>query len=423
MKKLKVYIIILACVVLFLTGCSTTVEMVDGIGVQEDLSISEKMEGYGIPSVKISKPDVYYDGSLWVDRLCDEFEKADDYIVCVMFLGSECDENQRIFDILKEKSESGVEVYFITDGTGAFDMTESRYHLRPVDSLKESGVHVFTYNPFSVNRLSSGIGLLQREHRKFFVIDGETLFVGGMNVNYISTSSPSIGGQRDAMYCFHSSDVASIMMDNFVKYWNNESINELERSSFKIPVRSSSENLNAWFVDQYGTNLEIAKAYSALINTAQEEVLSLPFLPYFDKNMLEMVSNAVDRDIDYEMIIPFDSRISQRNSTYYALLRIVETGANVFVENFSEEMVPLLHEKLLVVDSRYTVFGSSNFNYRSMNLSNEMIVIVDDPDFAQQVTDHYNELKQTTHLLDLETAKTYEKLKYLPGFLFCFYGG
>ncbi|MFA7107782.1 MAG: phosphatidylserine/phosphatidylglycerophosphate/cardiolipin synthase family protein [Sphaerochaetaceae bacterium] len=423
MKKLRVFIFILASMVLFLTGCSTTGEMVDGIGINNDLSISEKMEDYGIPSVKISKPDVYYDGSFWVDRLCEEFEKADDYIVCLMFLGSECDENQKIFDILKEKSESGVDVFFITDGTGAFDMTESRYHLRPVDSLKESGVHVFVYNPFSVNRLSSGIGLFQREHRKFFVVDGKTLFIGGMNINYISTSSPSVGGQRDAMYCFHSSDVASLIMDDFVDYWNHECIDEVERSSFEIPNRSSCETLNAWFVDQYGTNLNIAKAYSVLINSAEKEVLSLPFLPYFDKNMLEMVSNAINRDVYYEMIIPFDSRISQRNSTYYALLRIVETGANVLIENSSDEMVPLLHEKLLVVDSRYTLFGSSNFNYRSMNLSNEMIVIVDDIEFAQQVKDHYQELKQTTHLLDLETANNYQKLKYLPGFIFCFFGG
>ena len=423
MKKLRVYIFILALGVLFLTGCSTTVEMVDGIGIQKDLSVSEKLESFNIPKVKISKPDVYYDGSLWVDRLCEEFEKADDYIVCLMFLGSECDENQKVFDILKEKSENGVNVFFITDGTGAFDMTESRYHLRPVDSLKESGVHVLVYNPFSVNRLSSTLGLLQREHRKFFVVDGETIFIGGMNINYISTSSPSMGGQRDAMYCFHSSDVASLLMDDFVDFWNHESINEIQRSLFKIPERSSSETLNAWFVDQYGTNLNMSKAYSSLINSAKEEVISLPFLPYFDKNMLSMVSNSIDRGVDYEMIIPFDSRVSQRNSTYYALLRIVETGANVFIENSSEEMVPLLHEKLLVVDSRYTAFGSANFNYRSMNLSNEMLVIVDDTEFAQEMKTHYQELKGTTHLLDLETAQDFEKLKYLPGFIFCFYGG
>jgi len=423
MKKLKVFIYILACGLLFLTGCSTTVEMVDGVGIQEDLSVSEKMENYGIPSVKISKPDVYYDGSLWVDRLCDEFEKADDYIICLMFLGSECDENQRIFDILKEKSESGVDVFFITDGTGTFDMTESRYHLRPVDSLKESGVHVLVYNPFSVNRISSSLGLLQREHRKFFVADGETLFIGGMNVNYISTSSPSVGGQRDAMYCFHSSDIASLLMDDFVDYWNHESVYEIQRNSFSIPKRGSNETLDAWFANQYGTNLNMSKVYSALVNSAEDEVISLPFLPYFDKNMLSMVSNSIDRGVDYEMIIPFDSRVSQRNSTYYALLRIVETGANVFIENSSDEMVPLLHEKLLVVDSRYTLFGSSNFNYRSMNLSNEIVVVVDDTEFAQEVKSHYQELKETTHLLDLETAKTYEKLKYLPGFLFCFFGG
>lgn len=84
----------------------------------------------------------------------------------------------------------------------------------------------------------------------------------------------------------------------------------------------------------------------------------------------------------------------------------------------------MFHMKAMVVDGRYTVIGSSNFNFRSMNLSHELALVVDSPDMAGKVESAIKEVAGNPVLVTDEDAAA-EKKEHgsFFAYLFTFFGG
>ena len=84
----------------------------------------------------------------------------------------------------------------------------------------------------------------------------------------------------------------------------------------------------------------------------------------------------------------------------------------------------MFHMKAMVVDDRYTVIGSSNFNFRSMTLSHELALVIDSSEMAEEVKDEIKKVAQNPVLVTLEDAEE-EKKEYGNFFcyLFTYYGG
>lgn len=413
---------------LVLAGCTTTKSMVSGAAADPKLTVEEKFEALGFPEMETSYPILYQNGPEWRDRLTELVEQAEDYVILVAFLASECDENQALYDAICRKAEEGVDVWLLIDGTSSFDMTESRYQMRTLGRLRDHGVKLFEYNPISIDRLVGTVNLLYREHRKIVVIDGMTAVIGGMNINYISMgdSTSAAKGQRDMMFEVVSPELCSYLVDDFITVWNQLSWEEIPEGSL-AKVDSASrliENpVTAWYADQSERNNTMPSLYGSLINSAEKSIALLPFLPYCDKFMLEALRNAVARGVEVTMIMPFDSRPGNRKASQYMVKDILETGVEVRRENESEEFLPLLHEKLMVVDDLYTVVGSCNFNYRSMNLSSEVVMVVKDEAFASQMTEHFDKLKDNTRPISAEEADSWRNVSSFISFLGGFYGG
>ena len=142
-------------------SCSTVSagSRVSGLGMMNEVSqdpsleLSEKLDILGYDRVEMTFPEVYNDGSQWKDRLVRMLEDTQDYFICTVFLGSECDLNQDVFDTMKAKAQAGVDVYVVIDSSSALDMTKSRYHMRTLYDLRDYGVHLFEYNRMSANRI------------------------------------------------------------------------------------------------------------------------------------------------------------------------------------------------------------------------------------------------------------------------------
>lgn len=414
----------MACIAIMLCSCSTTGLMLpDETELSDGLTLGEQLERAGLKKIMMTRPAVYYDGQEWAAEFLRMIEEAEHYIIVTVFLGSQCDENQAIVDALESKARSGIPVYLVYDGTGTFDMTESRFHLRPLSDLADSGVHLLEYHPFSMTRLVNLWHVIQREHRKFIVVDGSEIAVGGMNLNYISLGALDGGGQRDSMYRFRSADAGAALLRGFVDFWNSQSWDEISIGDFKAAVRTDEESLEGYLADQRDGHPIMARMFGTLINSAENQILSLPFLPYSDKNMLSVLGAAAQRGVDFKMIVPFDSRPMPRKATSWMLSALVKTGIEVRMENPGLEKRGLLHEKLMVIDGRYVCFGSSNFNYRSMNLSNEIMIVLEDEQFAAEAVEHYNLYLDDTYVIEQDEADSLRKLVYLPNFLFGFFGG
>lgn len=410
---------------LSLNGCSTTSLLVKGPAVDPSLSLALKLATFEIPKVQVTYPHVFYDGNDWRKHIQTLIESAKDYVVISSFLASSSDSLQPFFETLARKAEEGVRVYFIADGIGAFDMTDTRFHLIPLQFLRERGVHMLEYNPITAGRIVGGAKLFFRDHRKYIIIDGKQLAMGGMNLNYISIGSSDATLQRDTMYEFYSPELVSILLDGFVDFWNRNSWDEVKREDFSVDWQASEgEDLyDAWFVDQHPGSQQLSGLYGSLLSESKASIKVLPFLPFFDNNMIAAFAKAKDRGVDVEMIIPFDQRETNRKGIEYMAKDLLKMDIDLRIEREGESSKRLLHEKLMIVDSRYVVIGSANVNFRSLNLANELALVVDCPPLAVQVEGHFKELYQMTVPITENMADEWRTFDSLPRYMFGVIGG
>ena len=353
-----------------LTSCSSTKPFVEGFAADPQMPLEDKLVMGGGIKVSFDYPEMYFDASLFLDRYIELIGGAEDYVIITTFLGSSCEGLEELYDAIAGKASSGVPVYMIIDGVSSYDMTASSSFMTPLYFLRESGVHLIEYNPLSVFNLVNPSTLLIREHRKLVVIDGQWAVLGGMNMNYISMGADNIDLQRDSMYVFNSPSLASCLVDEFVSIWNESSVEKIDRNDFAVKEAEEGEITGYLFNQGPGGHADMASMYSSLFSSARDEIVLLPYLAFFDDNMYESLEAAQARGVEVTMYLPIDSRDYVQGALFHDYHNLVEAGFNVYIEYAGEETgLSLLHQKLAVVDGRYTVIGSSNINYRSMTLS------------------------------------------------------
>lgn len=424
MKRLCL-LFFLVLMLFFFSGCSSTSQMLSPRALDDALSLEEKLLSFNIPKVQVTHPTVYYDGIAWRDRLIELIEGAEDYLITSAFLASSSEELEGLYSALVRKAESGVRVYFVVDGIGPFDMTKTRFHLIPLKFLRDSGVHLLEYSPMSTARLVSGLDLMYRDHRKFLIIDGRHLAVGGMNLNYISIGAPPKDLQRDSMYEFSSPSLVATMLDHFVPWWNEQSWETINREDFSVDWHAADgqKTYDAFYVDQHPKSKKLSQVFGSLLNEAEHEIKVLPFLPFMDKYMIEAFHRAQERGVDVKMIVPFDKRVGNRKGIEYMAKDLLTMQIDLRIEQEGDESQGLLHEKLMIVDDRYVVIGSTNINYRSFNLAYETTLVIDSPELAKQVEAHFDSLYENTIPITEEMAESWQKFSSYPRFAFGFIGG
>jgi cardiolipin synthase len=425
MRRFRLFFSVCLVSALVLAGCSSTSHMVSGPAVDPLLDFSEKMAAYDIPKVSVTMPTVYRDGHAWRDRVTQLVDKAQDYVIIGSFLASDSEELDELYRTIERKAREGVRIYFVVDGTGAFDMTETRYHLIPLDYLRESGVHLLEVNPMSASRLVSGIDLAYRDHRKYVIVDGKNIALGGMNLNYISIGANDNNLQRDSMYEFASPSLCNLFLDMFVSFWNEQTWDTIDRNDFPVDESygESEKQYDAWFANQTPGSPLLSEFYGSLLAEAEHTVDILPFLPFMDDPMLQALGDTADRGVHVSMIIPSDSREGNRRGIEYMLKYLLDTGIDLRKELQSERSLQLLHEKLMIVDSRYVVIGSSNLNFRTMNLAYDISLVIDSTELASQIEAHYRSIYDQSEPITEEEAEQWHDLGRIPQFLLGFYGG
>ncbi len=423
MRKHILKFAIVLCLVL--TSCGSTRPFVEGFASDPSLPLEQKLVMGGGIKVSFGCPEMYFDASAFLDRYIELIEGAEEYVIITTFLGSSSGELKELYDAIADKASSGVPVYMIIDGISSYDMTASASFMTPLYFLRESGVHLIEYNPLSILNVIHPSSLLVREHRKLVVIDGQWAVLGGMNMNYISMGAGDIDLQRDSMYVFDSPSLAACLVDEFVSIWNESSVEKIDRNDFADKPAQDGDITGYLFNQGPGGHADMASMYSSLFSSAEEEIVMLPYLAFFDDNMYASLKAAQNRGVKVRIYLPIDSRAYVQGALFYDYHRLVEAGFDVFIEFAGEDTgLSLLHQKLAVIDGRYTVIGSSNINYRSMTLSHEIALVIDSVEFASASLAQVEELKKNMAPLDEETAlRLKEEKGSWPMYLFSFYGG
>jgi cardiolipin synthase len=344
-------------------------------------------------------------GDALFPAMCEAIAAARDEVWLATYIFHDDRSGRIVAQALAAAAARGVRVHVVIDGFG------SKYTLSTVSQwLSGSGVWLVVYRP--LRRWYSWLqpGQLRRLHQKMCTVDGETGFVGGINiiddrhdVNHGWTDAPrldyavQLGGplvasvQQATRAVWARAYLGSAWRDEarsiarsvapvdetlrLIRGWRHRRDEQVETETLQ-PVRA------AFLVrDNLRQRRAIEHSYVQAIRSARERLdIAVPYF-YPGRVFRRALRQAARRGVQVRLLLQgkIDYRIAALAArALYDELRL--HGVRIY-----EYKPAFLHAKVALVDGRWATVGSSNIDPLSLLLNLEANVVVDDEGFAQSL--------------------------------------
>ena len=127
--------------------------------------------------------------------------------------------------------------------------------------------------------------------------------------------------------------------------------------------------------------------FQTLMSSAQEciEITTPYFLP--DRGVRKELIRAIRyRHVKVSIICPgeHNDHLITRHTSRRLYGELLRAGAQIF-----EYQASMLHVKTLIIDGKWCVFGSTNFDHRSFSINDELNVASNDREVIATLRDHF----------------------------------
>ena len=318
--------------------------------------------------------EVLDDGGETFSSLIDALKRAESFIHLEYYIFENDALGGRIAEILKEKAKAGVEVRFIYDDVGSWNLKRSF-----IRSLREAGVQVHCFMPVVFPWLTSKINY--RNHRKIVVIDGKVGYTGGLNIADRYLHGTKHGPWRDTHLKIEGTAVHMLQL-TFLTDWYFATGIQLRDKEKYLALREEYMGDTAVQIATSGPDSDwatIMQAYFAAINKATDHIyISTPyFMP--GESLLTALKVAALSGIDVRIMLPSrsDSKIVYWASRSY-IAELLEARIKVYLyrEGFN-------HSKIMTIDNHFSSIGTANMDNRSFEDNFEVTAMI----YDRQVTD------------------------------------
>jgi cardiolipin synthase len=298
-------------------------------------------------------------------RMLDAIDHAERSVAIASYIFDN-DPTGRLFaEALGRAAHRGVEVRVLVDGIG------STYTFPPITGLLAAkGVRVERFLPASVPIYFSYANL--RNHRKIMVVDGAVGFTGGLNIrDGCWLAHRPRNPVRDTHFLLHGPIVAQLL-EVFTEDWAFAAEETLGGPAWQPDIRPAGTMLARGI--RYGPDdPDIGRIKLLLvgaITAAQKSVRIMT--PYFlpDDALCQALGVAALRGVEVDIVLPEQNNLALVNWASTAMLwQVLSRGCRVWLSP-----PPFEHTKLMVVDGAWAMFGSGNWDDRSMRLNFEFNV-------------------------------------------------
>ena len=341
----------------------------------------------------------YKSGMAMYEELLTELSAAEEYIFIESFILQQGYMWDGIYQILKQKVKCGVEVRVMYDGVGCVLTLPHNFS----KSLTNDGIKSKIFSP--VRPLLS-THQNNRDHRKIIVIDGDTVFTGGMNIadEYIGKKQ-RFGMWKDAGIKLKGEACKSYAV-MFLQMWN---ITETTKEDYSRYLPETKYNYFGSgyvlpFADTPLDNEYVGmKTYLDIINSSKSYVYFMTPYLILPSDVSEALQYAAKRGVDVRIIVPKipDKRYAQIIShTYYPGLIRSDVKIYEFTPGF-------IHSKVCISDGCKAVVGTINLDFRSLFLHYECAAYIYNNEVISDIKDDFNE---TLIKCRQFTQKDYDKL-------------
>jgi cardiolipin synthase len=274
-----------------------------------------------------------------------------------------------------EKAREGVRVRLLIDALGGRLIDKDL-----VEAMDDAGVQV---EWFRKPLVKSPLKANHRLHRKVLVVDENVAFTGGVGIaeewcgdarderewrdTHLRVVGPAVDGLASA-FIQDWAETGRGMYDERDRFPQHE-----QAGSSMVQIARGSASLG-WDEMQSIFHVMVESARSRL------RIATAYFAP--DEPFLDLLCNAAARGVTVQILLPgphADKRVCQLASeAVYERL----TGCGVEIWNFQPSM---MHAKIMTVDGYAALIGSSNFNRRSLDHDEEVVLAALDEDLAEEL--------------------------------------
>ncbi|MEU5313210.1 phospholipase D-like domain-containing protein [Streptomyces sp. NPDC021562] len=280
---------------------------------------------------------------------------------------------------LAERARAGVRVRLLLDGFGAKEIEQ-----RLLDLMGDAGVQVAWFrkpvwlSPFKQNH---------RCHRKALVVDEETAFTGGVGIaeewcgdarnpaewrdTHVRVRGPAVDGIA-AAFAQNWAECHDDLFDEHDRFTahagTGSSVVQVVRGSASIGWQDM-QTLIRVMLTSAEERFRLATAYFAPD-------------PYF----IGLLCETARRGVRVEILLPgphTDQRACQLAGQHH-YTRLLRAGVHI-----RQYQPTMMHAKIITVDSVASLIGSTNFNRRSMNHDEEVMLAVLDEEFTAALDRDY----------------------------------
>lgn len=346
----------------------------------------------GIAFTEGNRLDVLRNGDRIFPAMLAAIDRAEHSVDLMTYVYWKGDIATRFADALSSAASRGVRVRLLIDAVGGLQIERGL-----VNRMDSAGVHV---EWFRKPWLNSPLKQNHRCHRKVLVVDERVAFTGGVGIaeewcgdardagewrdTHVQVRGPAVDGLRAA----------------FVQNWA-ESGRELYDDGDTFPQQQRQSGTTVAQVVRGSASIgwdDLQTTFRVMLDNATER-LSLA-TAYFapDEFFLDRLCAAAQRGVEVDVLLPgphADKRACQLASeaSYDRL-----TSCGVRVWNFQPAM---MHAKIMIVDGVAAVVGSSNFNRRSLDHDEEVVVVALDNEIASLLQADFDADLERSEEIDL----------------------
>jgi cardiolipin synthase len=340
----------------------------------------------GSPLVVGNKVVLLQDGPATFQAMFTAIRNAKDHINMETYIIEDDEVGKRFADALIEKQAQGVQVNLIYDSVGSMNAPKAFFK-----RLTDSGIKVLEFNPINPLTAKKGWDVNLRDHRKLLIVDGQSVFLGGINISsvYSGGSFRQHSKQRpDGKISWRDTHlqvegpVVGEFQKLFLATWEKQKGGPLAPRKYlpqlgnkgKEVVRAIGSSPDEPYTLIYATLLSaIGSAETGVYLT------NAYFVP--DPQLLAALKDAAQRGVDVKLILPSytDSWLlfSVGRSHYEEIL---SAGVKIY-----ERRDALLHAKTALIDGVWSTIGSTNLDWRSFLHNDEVNAVILGQEFGAQM--------------------------------------
>jgi cardiolipin synthase len=329
------------------------------------------------PLILGNKVTLLQDGAATYTAMFAAIRGARDNVNLETYILEDDDVGRQFADLLLEQQARGIQVNVIYDSVGSIGTPKAFF-----DRLTAGGIRVLEFNPVNPLEAKGPWLINNRDHRKLLVVDGETAFIGGINISSVYSSGSAItrpGQTSMGSIAWRDTDlqlegpVVGELQKQFMETWDKQHGKPLAaKAFFPALAKQGNEIVRAISSTPDDPYSQMYLTLISAINNADKQVYltNAYFVP--DPQLLKALTDAAGRGVDVRLILPgqSDSEAAfQAGRSHYSGL--LKGGVRLY-----ERGGALLHSKTAVIDGVWSTVGSTNLDWRSFLDNDEINAVI-----------------------------------------------